>query len=236
MYGYIYKTTNLINGKQYIGLHRAKEFDTSYKGSGTILKKAIEKYGWNNFRCEILETCDSNEELNAREEYWIEHYHAVESELFYNIARGGNNAEKTPEYRESLKRGWTSERRAKQSALFKTEFNPNRSPEARRKMSEHNSSKRPEIRKRLSEKAKGRPNPHTKEWNKRIGDALRGRKIGPLSESTKKKLSERLSGKNNPMYGKSVTKGTKWYTNGTINVRRKECPVGFVPGVTKISH
>lgn len=233
MYGYIYLTTNLINDKKYIGQHRSPVFDEKYKGSGKHFCRAIKKYGWDNFVCEIIETCDSIDELNQREEYWIAYYNAVESSEYYNISRGGNNAEKTPEYRAALKKAWTSERREKQSQRFKTELNPNRSPEARRKMSENNSSKRPEIRKRLSEAKKGKPLPHTYEWNKNIGNALRGRVNGPLSEETKAKISAKKSGKNNPMYGKSATKGTKWYTNGIINVRRKECPEGFVPGVTK---
>ena len=41
MYGYIYETTNLINGKKYIGKHKADCFDKSYIGSGTILTRAI---------------------------------------------------------------------------------------------------------------------------------------------------------------------------------------------------
>ena len=43
MYGYIYKTTNLVNGKIYIGQHKSNTFDTNYYGSGTILNKAIQK-------------------------------------------------------------------------------------------------------------------------------------------------------------------------------------------------
>ena len=45
MYGYIYKTTNLINGKIYIGQHKSEEYDSSYYGSGKLIRRAIEKYG-----------------------------------------------------------------------------------------------------------------------------------------------------------------------------------------------
>ena len=45
MYGYIYKTTNKINGKIYIGQHRCDHFDESYIGSGSRLLKAVKKYG-----------------------------------------------------------------------------------------------------------------------------------------------------------------------------------------------
>ena len=57
MYGYIYKTTNLINGKIYVGQHKCSKnsIDESYIGSGIYLKHAIEYYGKNNFKCEILE-------------------------------------------------------------------------------------------------------------------------------------------------------------------------------------
>ena len=51
MYGYVYITTNKITGKQYIGKHRAKKFDSSYKGSGKYLLRAFNKYGKDNFEC-----------------------------------------------------------------------------------------------------------------------------------------------------------------------------------------
>lgn len=57
MYGYIYKTTNLINGKIYVGQHKFSKdnIDRSYIGSGIHLKHAVEYYGKDNFKCEILE-------------------------------------------------------------------------------------------------------------------------------------------------------------------------------------
>lgn len=91
-FGYIYITTNLINNKIYIGQHVFPYFDLKYKGSGTILKKAFKKYGWDNFKCEIIEWCNSYEELNDREAYWIEEKDATNPKVGYNIALGGNNA------------------------------------------------------------------------------------------------------------------------------------------------
>ena len=79
----IYKTTNLVNGKKYIGKDTKNK--PSYLGSGAILKKAIQKYGKQNFRKEIIELCDSKEELIEREEYWLNYYDAGNNPMFYNM-------------------------------------------------------------------------------------------------------------------------------------------------------
>lgn len=92
MFGYIYLTTNTVNNKKYIGQRRAfncSPEDDDYLGSGTILQRAIKFYGKENFVKEILETCDSIEELNEAEKKWISYYNAVVSDEFYNIASGG---------------------------------------------------------------------------------------------------------------------------------------------------
>lgn len=63
----LYKTTNLINQKFYIGMHSTKNKDDSYLGSGKILLLAIKKYGRSNFKKEILDTCPSREDLAKQE-------------------------------------------------------------------------------------------------------------------------------------------------------------------------
>lgn len=88
---YVYLTTNQINGKKYIGQHYG-ELNDSYLGSGTILKKAIIKFGRENFTKEILEICDNYESLNKAEEKWIAQYNAISNPNFYNIASGGLNS------------------------------------------------------------------------------------------------------------------------------------------------
>lgn len=90
-YYYIYLTTNLISGKQYIGQHYG-ELDDSYLGSGTYCKNAIKKYGKQNFKKEILEICENYDELNKAEQKWIEKFNAVKDSHFYNIASGGSNS------------------------------------------------------------------------------------------------------------------------------------------------
>lgn len=90
-YYYVYLTTNLINGKKYIGQHYG-ELDDYYLGSGSILKKAILKYGRKNFKKEIIEICKDYNELNIAERKWITEYNAVYNDNFYNIAEGGFNS------------------------------------------------------------------------------------------------------------------------------------------------
>lgn len=85
---FIYLTTNLINGKKYIGYHYGYE-DDSYLGSGVNILKAIKKYGAQNFDRIILEFCADKEEACQKEKYWIKYYNAVQDENFYNISEGG---------------------------------------------------------------------------------------------------------------------------------------------------
>ena len=61
MFHFVYVTTNLVNGKQYVGDHSTNNLNDGYLGSGTLLKKAIKKYGKDNFLCEIKEFFDSKE-------------------------------------------------------------------------------------------------------------------------------------------------------------------------------
>lgn len=98
-YGFIYITTNLINGKKYIG---QKKIDNnsrwkSYLGSGVHLKNAILKYGKENFKREIIDYADTMEELDELEVYYIDKYNAVDSEEYYNKVRGGFTAHRLKE-------------------------------------------------------------------------------------------------------------------------------------------
>lgn len=100
MFGYVYLTTNTVNGKQYIGRHKATEFEgTKYLGSGKILYLAIKKYGEDKFKVEMLCECNSDEELNKMEEYYIEKYNAQSDPNFYNIRRGGSRGPGGPMFK-----------------------------------------------------------------------------------------------------------------------------------------
>lgn len=89
MYGYIYKTTDLITKKIYVGQHKSEVFDETYLGSGRIIQRLIKKYGKERFNCELVEWCDSEEALNKREIYWILELNSRDASIGYNIATGG---------------------------------------------------------------------------------------------------------------------------------------------------
>ncbi|MDE1407112.1 MULTISPECIES: hypothetical protein [Bacillota] len=86
-FGFIYETTNLINGIKYIGkcIFKRQNNWKTYLGSGTYLKRAIKKYGKENFKREILFLALDNEELNELEEFIIKISDAVESSNYYNL-------------------------------------------------------------------------------------------------------------------------------------------------------
>lgn len=84
-YGYIYITTNKLNGRRYIGQHRGL-FDRNYLGSGDILHIAISKYGKDNFEVEVIDWARTADELDTKEAHWIKLYDAVNSSHFYNVA------------------------------------------------------------------------------------------------------------------------------------------------------
>jgi len=85
--GVVYLTTNLINGKKYIGVDSKN--NKNYFGSGIKIKLAIKKYGKSNFKKEILEQSYDIPYLFEREIYYIEKNDAVNSLSYYNMAAGG---------------------------------------------------------------------------------------------------------------------------------------------------
>ena len=88
MYYIIYKTTNILNNKFYIGKHQTNNLKDSYIGSGKALVQAIKKYGRENFKFEILFYLNSEEEMNAKEkEIVTEEF--VKNPQTYNLTVGG---------------------------------------------------------------------------------------------------------------------------------------------------
>lgn len=99
----IYKITNKINNKSYIGQsvdieHRLKEHRNPYnwkREKSKLLYKAFQKYGLENFTFEVIEECKENQ-LDIKEQYWIDYYNSYSNG--YNMTTGGetNNGENHP--------------------------------------------------------------------------------------------------------------------------------------------
>ena len=155
----IYKITNLVNQKVYIGLttktitkrwnrhlNDASVDNPSWKVCVKI-RNAIRKYGKDNFIIEQIDTALSLEELNAKEEQWIKYYNSVD--CGYNIRPGGNFSPFNPETIAKIA--------AKSRGRVCTE-------ETRKKLSDRNKGKHnnPEVGKKISVKIKGTK--HTKEF------------------------------------------------------------------------
>lgn len=85
MFFTIYKITNKINGKFYIGMHKTKDLNDGYMGSGKLIRRAIKKYGLENFSKEILHICDSEKDMKNKEKELV-----IIGEMSYNLCDGGH--------------------------------------------------------------------------------------------------------------------------------------------------
>lgn len=102
----IYKVTNLINNKVYIG-QTTRTFNERYSGKGVGAERILYsersnghlinsmcKYGVENFKVEIVEQCNTEEELNEREIYYINLYDSTNYKKGYNFCQGGNGGKR----------------------------------------------------------------------------------------------------------------------------------------------
>ena len=163
----IYKVTNLINQKVYIGQsdnieqrwkrHKTRSINNCGKDYNYAFYRAIRKYGLENFLFEVIEEC-SKDELNQREKYWIKYYNSYLNPDHYNETEGGEGT-----------LGWvpSQEWRDKQSKIKKEWYKTPEGIEKRKKQSEQQKNKTPfkdythslDWKKQHSERMKGENNP-----------------------------------------------------------------------------
>jgi hypothetical protein len=93
-YHFIYKTTNILSGKYYIGMHSTDNLEDGYMGSGKRLRYSLNKYGKENHKVEILEFFDSRKELAVREKD-IVNLNEIAKEECLNLVVGGGAAKYT---------------------------------------------------------------------------------------------------------------------------------------------
>lgn len=225
MYGYIYKTENIINKKIYIGQKKNNIFlEDHYLGSGKYLKAAINKYGSQNFKVTLIEWCDSKEELNNREIYWI-NYYKNKGLYLYNISKGGDGGDTYLHLsKEDRKircqkisencyfRHCTKEDRKKAWETRRKNGNDKFSIEYRKKLSESHKGIKPSkesILKGLETKKRnyGGQYHHTEETRRKISESNKGKKRNLSEEGLNniKRVNSLHVGDKNAFYGRSHT-------------------------------
>lgn len=90
--GFVYITINLINKKIYIGRRAYSNDWRRYLGSGVAFKRAVKKYGKNNFKRIVLSVGYSEEELMDLEKLYISIFNSNNRDIGYNLSNGGENA------------------------------------------------------------------------------------------------------------------------------------------------
>ena len=165
----IYKTTNLLNTKYYIGCHQTDNLNDGYLGSGKHLKYAIKKYGKNNFKFEIMYSLSSKEEMFELERS-IVNEDLINSPLTYNLKIGGSGG--NPGIIGAFKgKKHSDETKEKQRQASLKQITTD---EKRKKLSVNNAMKNnPEIRKKVSETLTGRT--CSNEHCKRVAEANLGK-------------------------------------------------------------
>lgn len=207
-YGYIYKTTDIKTGKIYIGQHKKDHFDPNYKGSGHIIIKIIKKRP-KDLIVELLEWCETLEELNESEIKYISKYNSQNRQIGYNIEAGGLNASPTNEQREQISE--TLKQKYKNGEIVAPRLGKHVPQEIREKISKTLTGRKTRPRtedekRRISENNKGKHN-YLKDFRlslesrKKISQKRKGIH---LSDETKKKISEKLTGTLNNSTSKTV--------------------------------
>lgn len=199
----VYKVTNKINGKYYVGMHKTRDLDDGYVASGLLISRAIEKYGLENFNREILHFLDSDEEMKEKEAEIVDE-DFVADPMTYNLKVGGEGGWDHLNSNSEIQRKKAYKSNMKQALNRK--LNPNYyegrwTGETFRKLHREGRIKAPSFKgKKHSERAK--------------------RKIGEATAKAQR-------GKKNSQYG------SMWITDGSINRKIKKTdsiPQGFRKG------
>lgn len=198
-YGCVYKITNSINGKIYVGqtIRKVESRWSAHKciskNNPTLLQKAFLKHGVQNFSFDVIVFVDSQEELNKMEDYFIDFYNALTPNGYTCVGSGSVNTNKTSEETRKkmsdAKKGWVPWNKNKKYKLNLTEEsrqnyrNANKNKSLGRIVSE-------QTRKKMSLIKIGKP-AMTPEQYKEVAKKMKGRKV---SEEGRKNMSNGRKG------------------------------------------
>ena len=210
--GCIYRIFCKANQKSYIGQFK-KDIPTprwqrhlrdAEKGSKCAIHEAIRKHGKDMFEISVICICESQEELDKKEDEYITEYNSMIYDNGYNMVRGGkgrapkfhHKEEHKQKMREFMKNRVVSDETKQKISDARKGIKNNWSEETRQRVAEASRKKATgvkhseETKRKIGEKSKGRKarlgQKCTEEQKKKIGDASRGRKF---SEETKQNLS-----------------------------------------------
>ena len=193
---FIYKTTNLLNNKFYIGMHSTSNLKDGYLGSGKHLRRSIRKYGIDNFKLEILEWCNTRDELIEREKEIITENH-INDPNCYNMKNGGLGGgkfySKEHQFKCSQAAGLKHGERLKNNKDYREDYS--------KKLSESN--------KERHKRGDSKPISENYNW---VGKKHKEETIQKMKES---KIG-RGCGEENSQYG------LRWITNGETNRKIKK--------------
>ena len=190
MFYTIYKTTNLVNGKFYVGKHQTKNLDDGYFGSGKLLVRAVKKYGIKNFTTEIIAIYEHEWQMNLAERILA----VVDSEISYNLCSGGkggfsfiNNSGLRYNLTEHIA-AWTPEK----LAIMQEKMRPKRVAMGKILVKKLIANRYAGVNGMLGKR-------HTKATKEKIGAKSKNRpsptKGKPRPESTRKKIAQALLSK-----------------------------------------
>jgi group I intron endonuclease len=196
--GIVYLTTCLVNGKVYVGQHKVKNketLDPKYLGSGANLIRAINKYGKENFKREILKLCYTETQMNVYELYFSKKCNdALDYDIGYNLCHGvikvsGNrNPACLQHVRDKISKSLI-------------EFNKN-NPEARLKFA-HIGENNPNFGKHWSQEVKDKLSANHADM-KGVNNPNFGKHWGKeWLENQSFKMKAKMIGENHPMWGKT---------------------------------
>lgn len=225
-YHLVYKTTNLLNGKFYIGKHSTTNVEDDYLGSGKSLISAVSKYGRHNFKKEIL--FFANDEKSAYESEYIILSEYIDSVNCYNIKDGGEGftcriSSLAGKIGATVNRNngtgmfsWSYGDRS----LWSKEHNSNRIW-----VTDGKTDKRIKLSDYTDELVIGRTN---LDMSSRNG-------LLCWTDGKDNKFSYTSPGEEyrNGMVKETPTAKRPWWTNGIVNKRSEICPEGFVSGRLK---
>lgn len=121
MFHLVYKITNTLNAKYYIGVHSTSNIDDGYMGSGLALKHAVAKHGAESFEREILYMFESRKDALSREAELVT-FETLADPLCYNLVLGGTNGPQTTKEKRELFSSFALPAKVRKVIPFDPEF------------------------------------------------------------------------------------------------------------------